>query len=744
MSNDNSNNSIKRVFTPVIITILILALLAQTGALQKFGINKASVKTTKETTTEAVTNQLDADNVESQSDGSVKYKFKAQGDYFYVYENGMWNQEFMKGVNIGSGKPGSFPGDLNLTYDDYYRWFKEISAMNANCIRIYTAMLPDFYNALFDFNSKSDKPLYLFQGVWMDEDDIATLNDVYADNNKIYNQFKKDALDLVNIIHGNCTLSSRTGYASGTYISDVSPWVAGWIIGMEFDPSFIENVNSLNYDKDSFDGDYLYTQGATPFEAFLADIGNSVINEEADKYSWQSPIAFCNWVTTDPLIHPEEQDEDEDWITLNTESIKSKNSFNCGEFASYHVYPYYPDTMSYQKDYIKYKDESGKINTFEAYLKDLKTAHTMPIIIAEFGVSTSRGKAHESLMGWNQGEMEESKAGEAIVEMFKSIYAQKYAGGIVFSWQDEWFKRTWNNEDFDNSERRPFWANYQTCEQFFGLLAFDPGEEKSICTVDGDTSEWSKKDIVSSGKNATLSMKSDEGYVYFMVDTKNDFDFNKDEILIPIDTVANQGNTKMNSTKTSFSKAADFVIQIKGKKNSRILCDAYYDVFNYFYGYQGRNFAQNDEYAKKNTGIFNKMNMCTGFKITIPSTKQKVPFAYYETGLLHYGNADPKSKNYDSLSDFCEKDGKIEIRIPWQLLNFTDPSKGEIMSDFYERQSIVGKTFNGFSVGVGIGEAKINMDGKYTYTYWKDNPTYHERLKKSYYILKKELPNIGG
>ncbi len=243
MSNDNSNNSIKRVLTPVIITILILALLAQTGALQKFGINKASVKTTKETTTEAVTNQLDADNVESQSDGSVKYKFKAQGDYFYVYENGMWNQEFMKGVNVGSGKPGSFPGDLNLTYDDYYRWFKEISAMNANCIRIYTAMLPDFYNALFDFNSKSDKPLYLFQGVWMDEDDIATLNDVYADNNKIYNQFKKDALDLVNIIHGNCTLSSRTGYASGTYISDVSPWLAGWIIGMEFDPSFIENVN---------------------------------------------------------------------------------------------------------------------------------------------------------------------------------------------------------------------------------------------------------------------------------------------------------------------------------------------------------------------------------------------------------------------------------------------------------------------------------------------------------------------
>lgn len=742
--NKSSESSLKKVLTPVIITILVLLTLAQTGALQAFGINKLSIKTEKKSTEKTVINQIDADSVESQTDGTVNYRFKAEGDYFYVYQNGMWNQEFMKGVNVGSGKPGSFPGDLNLTYDDYYRWFEEIAKMNANCIRIYTAMLPDFYNALFDFNSKhTEEPLYLFQGVWMDEDDIATLNDVYADNNKIYNQFKKDALDLVNIIHGKCTLSSRTGYASGTYISDVSPWLQGWIIGMEFDPSFIENVNSLNYSKDSFDGTYLYTQGSTPFEAFLADIGNSIITEESEKYAWQTPIAFCNWVTTDPLIHPEEQDEDEDWITLNTESIKTKTAYNTGEFASYHVYPYYPDTMSYQKDYIKYKDETGKINTFEAYLKDLKTAHTMPIVIAEFGVSTSRGKAHESLMGWNQGEMEETSAGNAIVDMFKSIYNQGYAGGIVFSWQDEWFKRTWNNEDFDDSERRPFWANYQTCEQFFGLLAFDPGEEKTACVVDGDVSEWSENDVVAKNGTYTLSMKSDEGYVYFMVDAGNNFDFAKQELLIPIDTIQNQGNTKMNGTKTTFDTGADFVIDINGEKNSRILCDAYYDVFSYFYGYQGRNFAVSDSFAKKNSGIFNKMNMCTGFKITIPSTKQKIPFAYYETGLLHYGNADPDSKEYDSLSDFCQKDGKLEIRIPWQLLNFTDPSKGKIMSDFYEKQSVTSTDFSGFKVGIGNKNTNIKLSGEYTYIYWKDNPKYHERLKKSYYILKKELPKIG-
>ncbi|HBT63385.1 MAG TPA: hypothetical protein DEB10_01825, partial [Ruminococcaceae bacterium] len=67
----------------------------------------------------------------------------------------------------------------------YYRWFEYIRDMNANSIRIYTTMRPQFYNALLDFNSSSDHPIWLFQGVWMNEEDILKLGDVYAQNGKI-------------------------------------------------------------------------------------------------------------------------------------------------------------------------------------------------------------------------------------------------------------------------------------------------------------------------------------------------------------------------------------------------------------------------------------------------------------------------------------------------------------------------------------------------------------------------------
>ena len=94
-------------------------------------------------------------------------------------------------------------------------------------------MRPQFYQAFYDFNSTAENPLYLFQGVWMDEEDITTYADVYAENSKIKNEFTADALNCVDVIMGSATLPERAGFASGTYTADVSKWFAGWILGIE-------------------------------------------------------------------------------------------------------------------------------------------------------------------------------------------------------------------------------------------------------------------------------------------------------------------------------------------------------------------------------------------------------------------------------------------------------------------------------------------------------------------------------
>lgn len=730
----------KKVVISVVATLLVLVCLAQTGVLEIFGIHGISFYTAKKKEKDASAKGFEA---YTDDQTGVSYRFRAKGDYFYLYEDGEWQQLFMRGVNIGATEPGLFPGDLTISYETYYRWFGYISDMNCNCIRVYTLMPPQFYQALKDFNSEASNKIYLYQGIWVNEDDIERLSDAYAKNKKILNDFTADAINLVDVIHGNAKIAESAGEAYGTYTADVSEWLVGWIIGIEWEPNFVVNTDNQHPDKKDYDGEYLYTQTASPFEAFLCRAGDAMIKHETENYSFQVPLAFSNWITTDPLTHPNEPHEDEDKATVNTENIKCRN-FGAGMFASYHIYPYYPDSLNYQEDYLEYVDVEGNVNTYLAYLEDLKLAHTIPIIVAEFGIPTSRGMGHESVMGYNQGMVDETDQGEMLIDMFESISDAKYAGGIVFTWQDEWFKRTWNNVMFDIADRRPFWSNIQTTEQCFGILSFDPGKDSMSCYVDGDVSEWKSTSPTVTTNQGNLYVKSDERYLYIMIDAK-DYNFENDTLIIPINTISEQGNTKATEYNAEFDNAADFIIYINGKDNSHIYVDRYYDAFNYYF-LQSKKLSdiKSEENAnQKNSGIFDIMRLCYGYNLTVKGTGEVVPDKAYETGKLRYGNGNPDSKDYKSLSDLYYKDGKLEIRVPWQLLNVMDPSSKQQISDFWKTQIISAQSYESFDLGFAYRSSDsqkiaISLSGNYEYSGW-NTPTWHERLKPAYYKLQKYL-----
>ena len=688
-------------------------------------------------------------NIKAVVKNTLGFTSKTDKNFFYVLENGKWNKMFIKGVNMGAGKPGAFPGDVDITYDEYYRWFAYIAQMKANTIRVYTTQRPQFYNALYNFNKNAEKsgekPIYIIHGVWVNENDIATINDAYGNNDKILKDVITAGKNTVDILHGNCYLPIKKGYADGTYTSDVSKYVIGWILGIEWDPSFVVSSNQNNPKRNNYNGKYLYTEGASPFETFLCDMGDKIIDYEMTKYKTQRPVAFSNWVTTDPLKHPSEPYKNEDLVSVNVEHVKWHDSFKAGMFASYHVYPYYPDTFSFQPDYIKFKGTDGKLDPYLAYLESIKKIHSMPILISEFGIPASRGKAHENrVTGFNQGFVDEKTQGNMLLKMMNDIHFAGLAGGVAFSWQDEWFKRTWNNNDLDLPDSRPFWLNAQTNEQHFGLLAFDPGNKKSICYIDGVYDDWVKDKPVYLGDNTKLYVKSDEGYVYLMIDVKN-YDFKNDTLLIPIDTIKGQGNKKLSPYKTTFSTGADFVIKIHGKNDSHILVDSYYDNYYFRYGVLISQINTKPSFEIKNTGIFNPIRLCLNKELVVPVQNTAIPFTGYETGLLKYGNGNPDNANFNSLSDFNYNNGKLEIRIPWQLLNVMDPSGKYVIDDMYAQGKISPLKVNGFSFGVGNmknGGSQNLIMKEYNWKAW-EKPTYHERLKPSYYILQKGLQKLN-
>ena len=400
-----------------------------------------------------------------------------KGGDLTVYDGQSWQPKFWRGVNLGATTPGHYPGELSPTKADYLRWFAQMKEMNTDVVRVYTILPPHFYEALDEFNRNRTEPLYLMQGIWSPEEELIGAdgkgNDAYSA--AITNKFTGEIKDIVKVIHGDAVLPAKPGHASGTYRTDVSKYMVGWLVGTEWYQHAVKKTNEAHPNTPRYQGQYVEAKdGASAFESWVANMLDLVAVEEM-RYGWQHPLSFTDWVTTDPMTHPNEPFSDEDMAVVDPMKVGVKPEWTAGYFASYHVYPYYPDFLRFEPKYQQYRDTTGKINPYAGYLKDLREHHKdIPLLVSEFGVPSSRGMAHRGPLDRNQGMHSEQEQGQITKDLINSIYNEGFDGGIVFSWQDEWFKRTWNTMELSNPDRRAMWFNRLTNEANFGLLAVEP------------------------------------------------------------------------------------------------------------------------------------------------------------------------------------------------------------------------------------------------------------------------------
>lgn len=690
--------------------------------------------------------------IDLHPDQAVSTFMCVQGDRIYQLTDDGEQPFEIRGVNLGSGEPGEWSTDFAIDKDTYLRWFGYMQEMGANTVRVYTIQADDFYEAFYEYNRDREEPLYLLQGVWVNDYVQNSHRDAYDDD--FLSTFLDDCRTVVDVIHGKKKLSlGRVASAgSGTYRRDISQWVIGYILGVEWEDVTVVYTDEKYAGVDgytSYEGEYLYTsEDATPFEAMLTRVGDQIIEYESKRYKQQRLIAFSNWPTTDPFTYPED-------VTnffmkcaqVDVEHIKGTENFLAGQFASYHVYPYYPDYLSYVDDWSvlgldmsAYALDGGKHNTYRAYLSMLTAHHTMPVVISEFGVSTGRGMAQRDRnTDRNQGNMSEQEQGQALVDCWEDIQAAGGAGGCVFSWQDEWFKRTWNTMYAVDLKRTPYWSDYQTNEQYFGLLSFDPGEEVSVCYVDGDISEWSEEDIVVSQEDMSVSVKYDEKFIYFLV-YKKDLDFGGETLYLPIDTTQKTGSSYCKNYGLLFDRAADFLLILHGETDSHIQVQERYESLRSTYAQNVNGF---DTYAKwyqpeKDSPLFVNIDMILQTATALLYGDRTAEAEVFRTGLLTYGNANPESPDFNSLADFIRSGDYIEVKLPWQILNFADPSRMEIHDDYYDgNYGVAYQSIDALYVGVGTAETagRIHLE-PLALEGWGNRVTYHERLKSSYDILK--------
>ncbi len=708
-----------------------------------------------------------------------RVNFRTNGDFIEILKNDKWFKFLIKGINLGLALPGFYPGEYPIKKKTYLKWFELIFKMGLNTVRVYTIQSPNFYEAFYEFN-KDEPKIFLIQGIWYEPPDDSDFN-----NNKFINYIKENIREAVDAIHGNIELYEKPGKPFGKYLCDVSPCLLGYLFGREPEACLVKNFNEKNRRKiEDYQGKFLSIKEGSPFETWNAKILDYLVDYEFSKYNKISLVSIVNWPTLDPLIHPSESDtekeeayffgttihqskvcnENEDMEVFDTFKIKSR--YDCF-FSSYHIYPYYPDFMI--NDYI------NESEPYLSYLKNLKNHYNNhPIVVAEFGIPTSRISAHWHHKGWTHGGINDKEQGQIIIKMFDNIINSKCAGGIIFSLFDEWFKFNWIfSEFYISSERRHYWFNLQDPEKNYGLLEIYPGYPGKKITLQGKYEEWNKATLMYEKNNGPLyhiedgsdgsrdikklSITHDEGFIYISLITSGKINFDLSNYLIGLDT----GESTIGEYSLPFGINIEspvglkFLIHLCGINESRILVQSNYMKFidnSSIYISTKKNIHP----IKSLLGCWIPIILKNNRRRISKNLKEFYPPHHYVVSKLRFGSLNSNHPDYDNLSDFYVKDNIIEIRLPWELINFTDPSSKQILWKD-------GKTKTKESDGIRVIALSYKPHPLYkplalkladvipqplkkdyikTYSWEKwDYPLYHVAPKKSYYILKEYFKN---
>ena len=685
----------------------------------------------------------------STADG-VKRVSGVEGNNLVTYDGKKWKPQFWNGINMGATLAGHAPGELAPTKEDYLRWFPKMKAMNVDVLRVYTILSPQFYEALNQFNAGRKDPLWLVQGVWSPEEELIGKDEEGRDayDPKITGGFEGEIRDAVRVVHGDADIPPRRGHASGHFDADVSQYMLGWMLGTEWYPYAVKVTDDAHPNQKPYSGKYFRAKkGATAFESWLASMLDVMAKEEM-KYGWQHPASFTNWLTTDPLSHPEEAFPQEDLVSVDPTHLGPTSAWKAGYYAAFHVYPYYPDFLRFEKKYQDYKTPDGRTDPYSGYLNELRRyVKDMPLVVAEFGVPSSRGMAHYGPLGRNQGHHTEKEQGSIEATLLKDMRQEGYDGGFLFAWQDEWFKFTWNTAEIDiPPDRRPMWLNRLTNEQNFGVLAESAGKMKDRIFLDGKTADWKNHPNVSkkSYPGMDLSVTHDEAYLYLLAKKKDgDWSFPKDELNVGFGTKSGGSKTADAAPGLTFPKGGiQTLLKINGRSNSKMFINSAYDYHTWTYGSQLNMILTVPNGGNVDTGKFLLWKLALSRPLTLPQSGRKIPFEEFDVGKMKPGITDPSSPKYDSLADWYAKGDVLEVRIPWTMLGYTDPSELKVWDNLYKAGKIKPVKSPGLRVYPALkktGNTEI-IPLYYTWKGW-DDPKSYERKKQSYYIMQRAFEN---
>jgi hypothetical protein len=643
---------------------------------------------------------------------------------------------------------------------------------------VYTILPPVFYRALRGWNTRNpDRALWLIHGVWTE---LPPHHDF--ENAAWKRGFQSEMRRVVDVIHGTATIAPLQGHAAGRYDADVSQWTLAYIIGREWEP-FAVKAFDAGRARASYRGRFLEVGTGPRMDLWMAALCDYMVAYEADKYNALRPIAYTNWPTLDPLTHPTEATTKEegqwrrrsgrraeskrleyenDAIGLDANLVEPTTANPAGWFAAYHAYPYYPDFIMLDPRYRAARSPEGASNYF-GYLRELIRHHQgMPTLIAEYGVPSSRGIAHLQPQGWHHGGHDERGMAAIDARLTREIQAAGAAGGVVFAWLDEWFKKNWIVMDYeipaDNTRR---WHNVMDAEQNYGIIAMPAGDASTRPRLGGDPRLWRALQVVERSADSLadgprrMRMGSDESYYYIAVDLPpGRFNWDSLGIQIPLDTYRPRiGQHLLPGPSFRSEIGFEFLVDLGSPESANVSVIPDYNRHSRVDSVTGDDrggFSRRPVITRdRKDARFEHLHVITN-RARFGRDGTFFPAQGYDRGRMRFGT-EAQSTNSDWYFD--SNTGLLQIRIPWDLLNVTDPSTRTLLFDKRTNGNFGTVVAEDWHAGVVVytkgGAPKVRgalpeiIEGvwrQHSFTPWRwvgwTEPRHHSRLKPVFDSLK--------
>jgi hypothetical protein len=171
---------------------------------------------------------------------------------------------------------------------------------------------------------------------------------------------------------------------------------------------------------------------------------------------------------------------------------------------------------------------------------------------------------------------------------------------------------------------------------------------------------------------------------------------------------------------------------VVGPEHAQLFQAAWWDPTRIRYGPLGRGYIDVDPAdLEPGSGAWVHPLQIVNRPYVVPATDEERPVEVHELDTLPIGTGDPSSPDFDARTLVAARGQVVEVRLPWALLGYSDPSSLMLVE---EHPEAVTTTLKGGRVGIAVlsdgGTALLTTSG-YTWDPWQ-SVAWNERKKAGF------------